>query len=142
MLGQNFPGVDWPACGEIDIMENIGSEPAIAHGTTHGPGPATYVDVGLTGAYTLPGGQALANDFHVYATEWETSAIRFYVDGTLYKTVTPADLPAGATWVWDHPYFILLNFAVGGDWPGSPDATTVWPQTMEVDYVRAYKKSP
>jgi beta-glucanase (GH16 family) len=142
MLGQNFPGVDWPACGEIDIMENIGSEPATAHGTTHGPGPASYVDVGLTGAYSLAGGAALADGFHVFATEWEAGAIRFYVDGALYKTVKPADLPSGATWVWDHPYFLLLNFAVGGDWPGSPDATTKWPQTMVVDYVRAYRKLP
>jgi beta-glucanase (GH16 family) len=140
MLGQNFPGVDWPDCGEIDVMENIG-EPAIVYGTTHGPGPAKYVDVGLSGSTTLAGG-ALSDDFHLYATEWEAAAIRFYFDGQLYKTVTPADLPKGATWVWDHPYFLIVNFAIGGDWPGSPDATTTWPQTMVVDYVRAYEATP
>ncbi len=139
MLGQNFPATDWPDCGEIDVMENIGDEPSICHGTTHGPGPASYVDVGLTGQVTLPGGKALADDFHVYTAEWEASAVRFYFDGALYKTVTSKDLPSGAKWVWDHSFFVLLNFAVGGDWPGSPDASTKWPQTMEVDYVRVYR---
>ena len=142
MLGQDFPGVSWPDCGEIDIMENIGSEPGTCHGTTHGPGPATYVDVGLTGATTLPSGKALSDDFHVFATEWEPNVVRFSFDGAIYKTVTPKDLPATAKWVWDHPFFILLNFAVGGSWPGSPDGTTKWPQTMEVDYVRAYRAAP
>jgi beta-glucanase (GH16 family) len=141
MMGDDYPGNDWPACGEIDVMENIGDEPGTVHGTTHGPGPATYVDVGLTGATTLPGGAAFADDFHVFAIEWEAMAVRFYADGALYKTVTPADVPAGATWVWDHAFFMLLNFAIGGDWPGSPDATTSWPQTMRVDYVRVYKKA-
>src|SRR5262249_7822546 len=119
----------------------IGSEPSVAHGTTHGPGPAQYVDVGLSGSFTLAGA-ALADDFHVYATEWEEKAIRFYVDGTLYETVTPADLPNGARWVWDHPFFLIVNFAIGGEYPGPPDATTKWPQTMTIDYVRAYAASP
>src|SRR5262249_35226488 len=121
-----------------DVMEVIGGEPAIVHGTTHGPGPTKYVDVGLTGTTALASG-ALADAFHVYAAEWEAGAIRFYFDSALYKTVTPADLPKGATWVWDHPYFLLLNFAIGGDYPGAPDGTASWPQTMEIDYVRAYR---
>jgi len=66
--------------------------------------------------------------------------VRFYVDSTLYKTVTPADLPPGAAWVFDHQFFIILNVAVGGSWPGSPDSTTVFPQTMQVDYVRVYQR--
>ena len=136
MLGNDFGQVDWPFCGEIDIMENIGREPSTVHGTIHGPG---YSDSGLTGAYTLPGSQRFADAFHVFAVEWEQSKIRFYVDSILYQTVTPADLPAGTTWVFDHPFFILLNVAVGGDWPGSPDASTVFPQTMTVDYVRVYQ---
>jgi beta-glucanase (GH16 family) len=137
MLGNDFGQVPWPNCGEIDIMENIGSEPATIHGTVHGPG---YSDSGLTGSYILPGGQRFADDFHVFAAEWEQSEIRFYVDSILYHTVTPADLPAGKAWVFDHPFFLLLNVAVGGEWPGNPDASTFFPQTMTVDYVRVYQR--
>jgi beta-glucanase (GH16 family) len=74
--------------------------------------------------------------------EWEPEEIRFYVDDHLYTARRPSDLPAGTKWVYDHPFYILLNFAVGGEWPGSPDATTKFPQVMLVDYVRVYKKSP
>ena len=137
MLGNNIGTVGWPACGEIDIMENIGKEPSIAHGSMHGLGYSGAN--GLTGGYTLPSGK-LADDFHIFAIEWETSVVRFYVDGNLYETRTPADLPTGKTWVFDHPFFILLNVAVGGDWPGNPDNTTVFPQNMLVDYVRVYTK--
>jgi len=136
MLGADIGSVGWPRCGEIDIMENIGKEPATAHGTIHGPGYSGGDSIG--GAYTLPGGQSLADGFHVFAVEWEPALIRFYVDGTLYQTRTPADLKAGQAWVFDHPFFLLLNVAVGGSWPGNPDATTVFPQAMRVDYVRVY----
>jgi beta-glucanase (GH16 family) len=138
MLGDNIDAVGWPTSGEIDIMENVGREPAINHGTLHGPGYSG--GAGLTGLYTLPGGQTFADDFHTFAIEWEPQAIRFYVDGNLYQTRTPADA-AGKTWVFDHPFFILLNVAVGGSFPGSPDATTTFPQTMVVDYVRVYADS-
>src|SRR5450759_4823582 len=114
-------------------MENIGKEPDKVHGSMHGPGYSRAN--GLTAAYTLPSGK-FAEDFHIFAVEWETSVVRFYVDGNPYETRTPADLPAGAKWVFDHPFFILLNVAVGGDWPGSPDQSTVFPQSMLVDYVR------
>jgi beta-glucanase (GH16 family) len=137
MLGNNIGAVDWPNCGEIDIMENIGKEPAIVHGSMHGPGYSGAN--GLTGAYTLPSGK-FADDFHIFAVEWEPAVVRFYVDGNLYETRTPSDLPAGKTWVFDHPFFILLNVAVGGDWPGSPDNTTVFPQDMLIDYVKVYSK--
>lgn len=137
MLGNNITSVGWPDCGEIDIMENIGKEPATVHGTIHGPG---YSGAGGLGSpYSLTGGR-FADDFHVYAVEWEPSAIRFYVDNVLYETRTPADLPPGTRWVYDHPFFIILNLAIGGDWPGSPDAATVFPQTMLVDYVRVYTR--
>jgi beta-glucanase (GH16 family) len=76
---------------------------------------------------------------HIYAVEWDPTQIRWYVDSTLYQTVTPKDLPGA--WVFDHPFFILLNLAVGGDWPGAPDSTTVFPQAMLVDYVRVYQQS-
>jgi beta-glucanase (GH16 family) len=137
MLGDNIGSAGWPACGEIDIMENIGRTPNTNYGTTHGPGPGSYPGTGLSGQDSL--GAPLGNDFHVYATEWDASSVRFYLDGNLYWTVTPDLLPAGATWVWDQPFFLLLNFAVGGNWPGSPDGTTAWPQQMEVDYVRVYQ---
>jgi len=136
MLGEDISTVGWPACGEIDIMENIGRETNIVHGTVHGPGYSGGNGIG--GAYTLPGGGAVADDFHVFAIEWRTNLIRWLVDGVGYFSVTPAALPAGTRWVFDHPHFLLLNVAVGGNWPGNPDASTVFPQRMLVDYVRVY----
>ncbi len=138
LLGSNIDQVGWPACGEIDIIENIGREPAIVHGTLHGPGYSAASSIGAP--YTLPGGARFADDFHVYAIEWEPNAIRWYVDGKLYETRTPADLPAGTKWVYDHPFFIILNLAIGGTWPGMPDTTTIFPQTMMIDYVRVYHR--
>jgi len=137
MLGDDIAKVNWPGCGEIDIMENIGKEPGMVHGTIHGPGYAG--DKGIGSPFSLPEGKKFADDFHIFAVEWEPQAIRFYVDDQLYATRTPADLPAGANWVYDHPFFIILNVAVGGKWPGDPDVQTKFPQTMLVDYVRVYQ---
>jgi len=137
MLGDDIPAVGWPACGEIDIMENIGSEPATVHGTIHGPGYSGGKSLGAP--YAVSSGN-VADDFHVFGVEWEPKEIRFYVDGQLYETRTPGDLPAGARWVFDHPFFVILNVAVGGGWPGSPDASTKFPQEMLVDYVRVYSR--
>ena len=140
MLGDDVeiaPG--WPKSGEIDIMENIGKEPALVHGTIHGPGYSG--EHGIGAPYSLASGKPFADDFHIYAVEWEPKAIRFYVDDQLYATRTPADLPPGTKWVYDHPFFLLLNVAVGGEWPGSPDASSVFPQEMLVDYVRAYRRT-
>jgi len=120
MLGSDISQVGWPQCGEIDIMENIGKEPSTVHGTIHGPGYSGAAGIGAP--YTLPNGERFADAYHVYAIEWEPKAIRWYVDGALYKTVTPANLPAGSAWVFNHTFFALLNLAVGGYWPGSPDA--------------------
>ena len=139
MLGNEITKDGWPKCGEIDIMENIGKEPSIVHGTFHGPGYSG--GNGVSAAYALASGQKFADDFHTFTVEWEPNVVRFYVDGLLYKTRTPADLPTGTTWVFDHPFFIILNVAVGGGWPGNPDATTVFPQQMLVDYVRVYQRS-
>jgi len=134
MLGSDIGSVGWPNSGEIDVMENIGREPGAIHGTIHGPG---YSGAGGLGAgYTLPGGAAFADDFHVFAVDWSPNSITWSVDGTSYETRTPADA-GGNKWVFDHPFFLILNLAVGGDWPGSPDGSTSFPQTMTVDYVRA-----
>jgi beta-glucanase (GH16 family) len=138
-LGDDIGSVGWPQCGEIDVMENIGSTPSTNYGSLHGPGYSGAQD--LTGSYTLPGGALLSGDFHLFAVEWDAASITFYVDGVSYETRTPADVPAGDTWVYDHPFFVILNVAVGGYWPGDPDGTTTFPQTMEVDYVRAYTKA-
>ena len=139
MLGDNFGSAGWPKCGEIDIMENVGKEPGINHGSLHGPS-STNATSDLTATITLPAGQALSNDFHVYAIEWEPEAIRFYLDANLYATFSASQWPSGGTWIFDHRFFLILNVAVGGDWPGSPDDTTEFPQTMRVDYVRVYKR--
>ncbi len=139
MLGNNIDGINgvgWPACGEIDIMENIGREPSINHGSLHGPGYSGGNP--LTGIYTLPGGQKFTDDFHTFAVEWEATAVRFYVDGNLYHAKTSGNVPASGRWVFDHPFFMILNIAVGGNFPGNPDDTTTFPQTLVVDYVRVY----
>jgi beta-glucanase (GH16 family) len=135
LLGDDFPTAGWPACGEIDIMENLGSQPSTIHGTMHGPGYSG--ENSLSGSFTFPNAH-VGDDFHVFAAEWEPQAVRFYVDGELYQTKTPADLPPGKRWVFDHPFFVVLNLAVGGSLPGSPEASTVFPQRLLVDYVRVY----
>lgn len=136
MLGSNFGAVRWPICGEIDIMEHIGREPRTVHGTIHGPGYSG--GEGISKSYTLAAD--FADKFHVFALEWEPGALRWYVDGVHYQTRTPADLPEDARWVFDQPFFIILNLAVGGGWPGAPDASTRFPQRMLVDYVRVYEQ--
>jgi beta-glucanase (GH16 family) len=139
MLGEDIPTVGWPKCGEIDIMENIGKEPATIHGSLHGPSTTAHTS-DLTSTFTLPASQNFADDFHIYAVEWSPDIVRFYVDANLYATFRSSDWPAGGRWIFDHPFFLILNLAVGGDWPGSPDASTKFPQSMFVEYVRVYTK--
>jgi beta-glucanase (GH16 family) len=136
-LGADIETIGWPSCGEIDIMENIGKEPGIQHGSMHGPGYSGGNSV--TGAYTLPNGGKLSDNFHVYAIVWTKESIEFLFDDHSYLKATPASLPPGKQWVFNKPFFLLLNVAVGGDWPGSPDSSTVFPQEMTVDYVRVYQ---
>jgi len=137
MLGSDFDAIGWPKCGEVDIMENIGSEPAKIHGSLHGPGYSGGNP--LSGIYTLPNHDRFSDGFHVFAIEWEPRTIRFYVDDVLYETQTASNVPAGAPWAFDHPFFLVLNVAVGGYWPGDPDTTTQFPTSMVVDYVRVYR---
>ncbi len=135
LLGDNFESVGWPACGEIDIMEYRGQDPNVVHGSLHGPGYSGGAAV--TGHFVLPGSGFDAG-FHTFAIEWDASSIAWLVDGQVYQRRTADDLPSGARWVFDHPFFILLNVAVGGHFVGAPDASTQFPQTMLVDWVRVY----
>ncbi len=150
-LGTNIDGpggVGWPACGEIDILENIGktnnNEQGKIYGTIHGPlqnGNPYNGGAGVGSSYTLPGGAKYADDFHIFAIEWTTNQIKWYMDEQQYFTATPNSLPSGGTWPFTQPQFILLNVAVGGNWPGYPSNYTVFPQQMLVDYVRVYSFS-
>ncbi len=133
MLGENFPTAGWPQCGEIDIMENIG-DPTTVYGTVHGPG---YSGGDGIGSSVTTSGEPLDESFHIYHIEWEPDEIRWYLDGVEYHAITNADV--SGEWVYDHPFFIILNLAVGGQWPGYPDQTTQFPQQLMVDYVRVYR---
>jgi beta-glucanase (GH16 family) len=137
LLGDDDETNHWPNCGEIDILETIGA-PATTYSTLHGPGYSG--DKGISQKFTLPSDQAVDTAFHLYAVEWSPSDIKFFFDNHLIAHRTPADLPPGARWVYDHPFYLLLNLAVGGYWPGNPDATTTFPQHMLVDYVRVYTR--
>jgi beta-glucanase (GH16 family) len=138
LLGDNDDTANWPKCGEIDIIENIG-DPAIIYSTVHGPGYSGAH--GISAKFPLPAGESVSTAFHLYAVEWAPRDIKFFFDEHLIAERTPADLPAGTTWVYDHPFFILLNMAVGGAWPGNPDEATAFPQQMLVNYVRVYTRS-
>ena len=129
----------WPASGEIDIMENIGSEPSTVHGTIHyGPDPGNHQQSGAS--WMLNNGERFTDGFHEFAIEKEAGVIRWFVDDNLYLSRTSADI-APANWPFDERFHFLLNVAVGGNWPGPPDATTVFPQVLEVDYVRVWDGS-
>lgn len=148
LLGASFPQVGWPTCGEIDVMEVRGQAPAVVNGTLHAPG---YSGGGaLTSQTTCQVPPACASppctplcpfdqDFHVYAVEVEANRIRFEVDGAVYHEVRQELLPLGSSWPFGAPFFPILNVAVGGGYVGAPDVTTVFPQTMVVDYVRYYR---
>jgi beta-glucanase (GH16 family) len=164
LLGANIEQVEdsdpgtlvWPACGEIDIMEYRGQQPTILNGSIHGPGYSG--GEAITKAYDLVNDR-FDTDFHIFGIEWGPEYINFYVDDVLYNQITPDDLPDGPEpdWVnelypepeydnlwnkWafdDQPFFIIINLAVGGSFVGSPNANTVFPQTMLVDWVKVYE---
>jgi beta-glucanase (GH16 family) len=136
MLGANNQTVAWPQCGEIDIMELKGHQPSILHSTIHGPG--------YSGGNAITDTYALQNDrfdngYHIFAMEWDTEKIDFYVDGYLYNRITKSTVNAKGEWVYDHTFFMILNIAVGGTFAGFPTSETPFPQKMTIDYVRAYK---
>ncbi|MGB1242766.1 MAG: glycoside hydrolase family 16 protein [Chitinophagales bacterium] len=135
LLGNNCQTEIWPQCGEIDIMEYRGQQPTLVHGSVHGPG--------YSGGSPVTKTFALENsrfdvDFHIFSIEWGTDYIDYYVDNTLYQRITPDDV--SGEWVYDHPFFIVLNIAVGGNYVGFPTDDTDFPQTMLVDWVKVYKE--
>ena len=138
LLGSDIESAGWPGCGEIDVMENRGAEASTVHGSLHGPG---YSGGGAyTEAFSLDGGGAFADEFHVFAVEWEPGVLRWYVDDRLYQTRTADTLSRKKEWVFDKPFFVILDLAVGGVYGGDPDASTPFPQSMLVDYVRVFAR--
>jgi len=144
MLGNNIEvgddldplTVKWPFCGEIDIMEIRGQKPSTMSSALHGPG--------YSGANPILNAYTLINDrfdtgYHIYAAEWSENQIDFFVDGYLFKRITKAEVEAKGEWVYDHPFFLILNVAVGGSFSGNPNDSSIFPQTMTIDYVRVYQ---
>lgn len=135
MLGANIDAAPWPQCGEIDIMEQRGQQPAVTWGSLHGPGYSG--GSAITKAYGLTNGR-FDTDYHVYAIEWGPDYIDYFVDNYLYQRITPGNVTG--QWVYDHPFFIILNVAVGGNFVGFPTTGTPFPQSMYVDYVKVYRQ--
>ena len=135
MLGHDIGSVGWPACGELDIMEHVGFEPSITHGAMHGPNYSGNTP--FAGTHFL--NEQVNVNYHVYAMEWNSNSVSWFVDGVRFYTVSRAQVQGYGNWVFDKPMFLLLNVAVGGNWPGSPNGGSVFPQRMYVDYVRVYQ---
>jgi len=136
MLGSNIETLGWPQCGEIDIMELRGQEPHVIHGSIHGPG--------YSGGNPISKAYGLINDrfdtnYRIFAVEWDTDKIDFFVDDYLFQRIEKNDVPG--EWVFDQPFFILFNVAVGGNYVGFPTSETPFPQTMVIDYIRVYKEA-
>jgi beta-glucanase (GH16 family) len=135
LIGSNVDTIGWPQCGEIDIMELRGQKPNIINGTVHGPG--------YSGAASITKSLAFENDrfdvnYHLYAVEWGKDYVDFFVDNTLYHRITPDNVTGN--WVFNHPFYIILNVAVGGNFLGFPTNQTPFPQSMLLDYVKVYKE--
>jgi len=139
MLGENINQVGWPKCGEIDIMELVGHEPSDVHATVHYANPNG--DRIMKGSSTkLSGGQKFSEEFHVFSIIWEEDKIEFFLDDVKYHSVSKTSLGAQNPYPFNDPFFFIFNVAVGGQWPGSPDNTTVFPQHMIIDYIRVFQR--
>lgn len=135
MLGADFGPNPWPDCGEIDIMEFIGRQPDTIYGTLHGP----EYNGGMGLQNSIKHNTDIHNEFHTYGIEWEEDSIKWYFDDQLFHTVSKDKMLSSYTWVFDHDFFMLLNLAVGGNWPQRPNDTTEFPQSYVIDYVRVYQ---
>jgi beta-glucanase (GH16 family) len=133
MLGTDIGDVGWPQCGEIDIMEYVSRLPNEVFGTIHGPGYSGGASFGNTYLFTEP----VSSTFHTFAVEWQPDYIEWYVDGILYHTAEPDDVSPNE-WVYNHPFYIILNLAIGGNFGGPVSSNMTYPQEMRVDYVRVY----
>ncbi|GAB4414333.1 MAG: hypothetical protein OHK0039_22040 [Bacteroidia bacterium] len=138
MLGESISTVGWPACGEIDIMELVGHEPGTTHATVHfGENFSVHQYRGTSSS--LGAGKKFSDEFHVFSLNWEENLMEFFLDDQKFFTVTPATTQ-GFPYPFNDEFFFIMNIAVGGNWPGSPNASTVFPQQMQVDYVRVFQK--
>lgn len=141
MLGEEWSlenASAWPSCGEIDIVELIGSEPDVVYGTVHAP--YCYGSRGVGSRFRLPAGQDFSQGYHVFALEWTQDYIAWFVDGQLFHVITRAEFQRrGCAWAFDKPFHLVLNIAVGGYWPGKPDDTTPFPARMVIDYIKVYR---
>lgn len=135
MLGHGHPAIPWPVCGEIDVMENRGSEPTTTSSAVHGPGYSGATP--FAHAHSLVRG-TLADDFHTFAVEWDSLHVRFFVDDTAHYGITRAAVEQFGRSVLNQPFFLILNLAVGGKFDGDPRSDAIFPATMLVDYVRVY----
>lgn len=138
MLGADIDRVGWPHSGEIDIIELVGNRPGTVHGTVHGPKSAGK---GVGGSHTLAGGGRYSEAFHVFGLEWRPDGLTWSVDGEPYFFLSKNRMISQygpAEWVFDKEYYFVVNLAVGGLWPGAPDETTIFPQSLEIDYIRVY----
>jgi beta-glucanase (GH16 family) len=139
MLGKKIDQTNWPACGEIDIMELVGKDPNKVYGTLHwASASSSTARVQYGTSYTLPSG-TFADKFHVFTTIWSADNVEILMDDISYYKFNRSNVGAAA-YPFNEPFFLIFNVAVGGDWPGSPDGTTTFPQQMVVDYVRVFKK--
>ena len=140
LLGDNMSTVGWPACGELDMMELLGHEPYKIHGSiNYGPQGNSWAHTKTT-SYSLPVSEGDFSDkYHVFSVLWEENSIKYYVDDNLYATYNPNNIAGGQAWRFNHPFFFILNIAVGGDWPGNPEPTTIFPQQMLIDYIRIFQ---
>ena len=136
MLGSNITAVGWPASGEIDIMENLGQDSSKVYGTLHyGASPATH---GSNGNSYMLNGSYFSSKFHVFSMDWVQDTVKLYVDNNLMLTVKKSDV-GSSPYPFNQPFFFIFNVAVGGNWPGSPDGNTTFPQRMIVDYIRVFQ---
>lgn len=141
LMPEHSPYGGWPACGEIDVMENRGNYPAVVQGTIHYAGTSGE-HLQSMGRFTFGQNDGVTH-FHTYLLEWTTNSISWSVDGSLYKTQTnwsTVNAPYPAP--FNQPFYIIMNLAVGGNYGGNPDANTVFPGEMQVDYIRVYDNIP